>query len=176
MTGPHVIDPAGHEHRDPAGGDLPHDVAGRFVAAGDWTVHFGHLYGRTIRLESVPNALEQARSAAEWLCGKSKPNQGVPWFWSDQYDLKLQMVGLSQGYDRCVLRGDPATRSFCAFYLQGDRLLAADAVNRAGDFMVAKRALAQPVFISPELDLADENHALKDVFAAAKSVAITGNH
>ncbi|MES2631332.1 MAG: FAD-dependent oxidoreductase [Pseudomonadota bacterium] len=146
------------------------------VAAGDCTVHFDHLYGRTIRLESVPNALEQARSAAAWLCGKSKPNQGVPWFWSDQYDLKLQMVGLSQGYDRCVLRGDPATRSFCAFYLQGDRLLAVDAVNRAGDFMVAKRALAQPVFISPELDLADENHALKDVFAAAKSAAITGNH
>ncbi|WP_048440328.1 NAD(P)/FAD-dependent oxidoreductase [Caenimonas sp. SL110] len=146
------------------------------VAAGDCTVHFDKLYGRTIRLESVPNALEQARSAAAWLCGKSKPNQGVPWFWSDQYDLKLQMVGLSQGYDRCVIRGDTASRSFCAFYLQGDRLLAVDAVNRAGDFMAAKRALAQPVFLPPELDLADENHSLKDVFAAAKSAPITGNH
>lgn len=146
------------------------------VAAGDCTVHHSPLYNRSIRLESVPNALEQARAAAAWLCGKGKPHHGVPWFWSDQYDLKLQMVGLSQGYDRCVLRGDTATRSFCAFYLQGERLLAVDAVNRPAEFMVAKRALAKPVILPPELDLADESLALKDLLAAAPSVAITGNH
>lgn len=146
------------------------------VAAGDCTVHQSPLYNRGTRLESVPNALEQARAAAAWLCGKPKANHGVPWFWSDQYDLKLQMVGLSQGYDRCVVRGDMATRSFCAFYLQGDRLLAVDAVNRPAEFMLAKRALAKPVILPAELDLADETHALKDVFTAMSSVAATGNH
>jgi 3-phenylpropionate/trans-cinnamate dioxygenase ferredoxin reductase subunit len=145
------------------------------VAAGDCTVHHSPLYDRSIRLESVPNALEQARAAAAWLCGKGKPNLGVPWFWSDQYDLKLQMVGLSQGYDRCVLRGDTATRSFCAFYLQGDRLLAVDAVNRPADFMLAKRALAKAVMLPSDIQLADESHALKDVFAALASGAVTGN-
>ena len=74
------------------------------VAAGDNTLQYHALYGRKVRLESVPNALEQARAAASWLCGKPKPNHSVPWFWSDQYDLKLQMAGLSQGHDRCVLR------------------------------------------------------------------------
>jgi 3-phenylpropionate/trans-cinnamate dioxygenase ferredoxin reductase subunit len=146
------------------------------VAAGDCTVHYSTLYGRNIRLESVPNALEQARAAAAWLCGKGKPSHSVPWFWSDQYDLKLQMVGLSQGYDRCVLRGDPATRSFCAFYLQGDRLLAVDGVNRPAEFMVAKRALAQPLVLLPEVDLADESRPLKDLLLAVQPAAVTGNH
>jgi len=134
------------------------------VAAGDNTLQQHALYGRQLRLESVPNALEQARAAASWLCGKAKPNHGVPWFWSDQYDLKLQTAGLLQGYDRCVLRGDPATRSFCAFYLQGSRLLAVDAVNRPGDFMLTRRALAQPVVIQAA-QLADEARPLKEIFS-----------
>jgi 3-phenylpropionate/trans-cinnamate dioxygenase ferredoxin reductase component len=142
------------------------------VAAGDCTVHHSPLYNRCIRLESVPNALEQARAAAAWLCGKPKANQGAPWFWSDQYDLKLQMVGLSQGYDRCVLRGDPSTRSFCAFYLQGDRLLAVDAVNRPQDFMLAKRLLAQPLTVSPDAVLDDESRPLKELLAAPASAAL----
>ncbi|MBB1600534.1 NAD(P)/FAD-dependent oxidoreductase [Variovorax sp. UMC13] len=114
-------------------------------AAGDCTAHHSALYGRCIRLESVPNALEQARAAASALCGKPKPNRAVPWFWSDQYDLKLQMVGLSQGHDSCVLRGDPASRRFIAFYLQAGRVIAADAVNRPADFMLAKRLVAAGV-------------------------------
>jgi 3-phenylpropionate/trans-cinnamate dioxygenase ferredoxin reductase subunit len=133
------------------------------VAAGDNTLQYHALYGREVRLESVPNALEQARCAASWLCGKPKPHHSVPWFWSDQYDLKLQMAGLSQGHDRCVLRGDPSTRSFCAFYLQGGRLLAIDAVNRPGDFMLTRRALAQPVLVDPER-LVDEALPLKEIF------------
>jgi 3-phenylpropionate/trans-cinnamate dioxygenase ferredoxin reductase subunit len=138
------------------------------LAAGDCTLQHNALYGRRMRLESVPNALEQARSAAAWLAGKPKPNRAVPWFWSDQYDLKLQMAGLSQGHDRCVLRGDPATRSFCAFYLQGDRLLAVDAVNRPADFMMAKRALAAPVHVAG--DVADEAVPLKTLLAPAAPV------
>jgi len=138
------------------------------VAAGDNTLQHHALYGREVRLESVPNALEQARAAASWLCGKPKPNHSVPWFWSDQYDLKLQMAGLSQGHDRCVLRGDPATRSFCAFYLQGERLLAIDAVNRPGDFMQARRALAHPVLVDAE-QLGDEALPLKEIFLNASA-------
>lgn len=131
-------------------------------AAGDCTLHPSAIYGRRLRLESVPNALEQARAAAASLCGKPKAYDSVPWFWSDQYDLKLQMVGLSQGYDRFVLRGSMAARSFVAFYLRQGRVLAADAVNRPGDFMVAKRLVATQGAVEAE-QLADESTALKSL-------------
>ena len=144
------------------------------VAAGDNTLQHHPLYDRELRLESVPNALEQARAAASWLCGKPKPNRSVPWFWSDQYDLKLQTAGLSQGYDRCLLRGNPDARSFCAFYLRGGRLLAVDAVNRPGDFMVTRRALAQqPVLLNPA-SLTDESLPLKEIFSC-QSTQNSGN-
>ena len=134
------------------------------VAAGDNTLQIHPLYDRELRLESVPNALEQARAAASWLCGKPRPNRSIPWFWSDQYDLKLQTAGLSQGYDHCLLRGDPGARSFCAFYLRGEQLLAVDAINRPSDFMVTRRALAQqPVLLNAE-NLADESLLLKEIF------------
>ncbi len=143
------------------------------LAAGDCTLHHSALYGRQLRLESVPNALEQARAAAGWLGGKPKPYRSVPWFWSDQYDLKLQMAGLSQGYDRCVLRGDPGKKSFSAFYLQGDRVLAVDAVNRPADFMLAKRLLASPLHV--QADLSDEAVPLKELLAAPLAAPNTGN-
>lgn len=120
---------------------------------------------RLTRIESVPNALEQARAAASDLCGKPRPYVAVPWFWSDQYELKLQMAGLSEGYDQCVLRGEPHERGFCAFYLRGNRLLAVDAVNRPADFMLARRALANPMPVSAK-HLADESHSLKDQLLA----------
>src|SRR5690606_38625127 len=104
-------------------------------AAGDCTNHPNPLLGRRLRLESVPNALEQSRVAAANMAGKAKAYASVPWFWSDQYELKLKMVGLSEGYERLVLRGDPASDSFSAFYLKGDRVLAADTVNRPQDFI-----------------------------------------
>lgn len=143
------------------------------VAAGDCTLQQHALYDRTLRLESVPNALEQARAAASWLTGKPRPNRSVPWFWSDQYDLKLQMAGLSEGYERCVLRGNPASRSFCAFYLRQDRLLAVDAINRPADFMLARRALAQPARLDVDA-LTDEKSALKDILLP-QATAVTGN-
>jgi 3-phenylpropionate/trans-cinnamate dioxygenase ferredoxin reductase subunit len=133
-------------------------------AAGDCTRYVHPLYEREVRIESVPNALDQARAIAGWLCGKPKPNRAVPWFWSDQYDMKLQMAGLSQGHDRCVVRGDTAARSFCAFYLQGSRLLAVDAVNRPAEFMAVRRALARPLLVSAER-LVDESVPLKDQLA-----------
>jgi len=160
-------------------GGIPVDDLSRsddpdIVAAGDCTRQLHALYDCTIRLESVPNALEQARAAASWLGGKPKPNRSVPWFWSDQYDLKLQMAGLSQGYDRCVLRGDPASRSFCAFYLRGERLLAIDAVNRPADFMLARRALAQPRLVQAA-QLGDEAVLLKDLLIPSAAASFAGN-
>ena len=136
------------------------------VAAGDCTVHDSALYGRRVRLESVPNALEQARAAAGWLCAKPRPNQAVPWFWSDQYDLKLQMTGLADGHDQCVVRGSLVERSFCAFYLRAGRVIAVDAVNRPGDFMLARKAVAAGVFADPQA-LADSTVSLKDLLAVA---------
>jgi len=141
-------------------------------AAGDCTAHHSALYNRRIRLESVPNALEQARAAASALCGKPKPNHAVPWFWSDQYDLKLQMVGLSQGHEACVLRGDPASRRFIAFYLKKGVVIAADAVNRPADFMLAKRLVAAGVAVEASV-LGDESVSLKDCLPASPAAPAT---
>ena len=134
-------------------------------AAGDCTRLPSALYGRSLRLESVPNALEQARAAAAAICGKPRVYDPVPWFWSDQYDLKLQTVGLSPGHDQVVLRGDPASRAFSALYLAGGRLIAADCINRPADFMVAKRLVGARAEVSAAL-LADEALPLKSLLAA----------
>lgn len=131
-------------------------------AAGDCTNHPSAFLGRRVRLESVQNAMEQARAAARNLFGKTEVYQMVPWFWSDQYDLKLQMVGISTGYDRIVLRGDPATqRNFAVFYLdKAGHMIAADTVTRPQDFMFAKKLVAAKAVIDPA-QLADEAVALK---------------
>jgi len=134
-------------------------------AIGDCAAHAHHEFlKRKVRLESVPNATEQARIAAAAICGKTVPPHGAPWFWSDQYDLKLQMVGLSDGYDEVVLRGDPESESFIAIYLKNGGVIAADAVNRIGDFMAAKRLVAEGKAI-PREALADESESLKAVAA-----------
>lgn len=130
-------------------------------AIGDCSNHPNGLLGRRLRLESVPNAMEQARTAAAALCGKLKPYNAVPWFWSDQYDLKLKMCGLSQGYDQLVLRGDTRTRSFCAFYLKNGRMLAADTVSRPQEFMLSKRFIAESIIVDAA-SLADESIPLKN--------------
>jgi 3-phenylpropionate/trans-cinnamate dioxygenase ferredoxin reductase subunit len=119
-------------------------------AIGDCTAHPSRVYGCRIRLESVPNALEQARVAVLNILGGDDVYDQVPWFWSDQYDLKLQIVGLSTGYDRTVLRGEPATRSFSCAYFRGDRLIAVDAVNNPKDFMQAKALIAKGATPDPD--------------------------
>ena len=141
-------------------------------AAGDCTVQHSALYGRSIRLESVPNALEQARAAAAALCGNPRPNHAVPWFWSDQYDLKLQMAGLSDGHDTCVVRGSVTSRSLCAFYLKDGVLIAADAVNRPADFMQCKRALQDRVVVDAAA-LADEAVQLKSLLTQQPAPALS---
>jgi 3-phenylpropionate/trans-cinnamate dioxygenase ferredoxin reductase subunit len=114
------------------------------VAAGDCASHDMARYGRRIRLESVPSAAEQAKVAAATVCGKSKKISALPWFWSDQYDLKLQIAGLNTGYDEVILSGDPTRdRDFTCFYLRAGELIAADCINRPRDFMVSKRIITQ---------------------------------
>jgi 3-phenylpropionate/trans-cinnamate dioxygenase ferredoxin reductase subunit len=129
-------------------------------AIGDCANHPNAFLGRRLRVESVPNATEQARACAANLIGIATPFSAIPWFWSDQFDLKLQMVGLSGGYDRLVLRGCPERESFVAFYLREGVMIAADAVNRAADFMIAKRLIAQRVRPDSTV-LADESRPLK---------------
>ncbi len=111
-------------------------------AIGDCTAHPSRVYGRMLRLESVQNALEQAKTAAVNIAGGDAVYDQVPWFWSDQYDLKLQIVGLSAGFDQAVIRGNPDARSFSCAYLKDGRLIAIDAVNAPKDFMQAKALIA----------------------------------
>ncbi len=112
-------------------------------AAGDCTNHPSVHYGRRIRLESVDNAVEQGRVAASAICGKDVRHDHVPWFWSDQYDVKLQIAGLSQGHDQTVVRGEPGGGHFAIYYLSQGELIAVDAVNSPKDFMSGRRWIAE---------------------------------
>jgi 3-phenylpropionate/trans-cinnamate dioxygenase ferredoxin reductase subunit len=131
-------------------------------AIGDCSNQPSEFLGRRVRLESVPNAMEQARTAALAITGKPTPHRSVPWFWSDQYHYKLQMVGLSAGHDQCVLRLDLANDRLVAFYLKEGRLIAADAVNQLREFGVAKVLVGKKALVSPEL-LARADVPLSDV-------------
>ena len=133
-------------------------------AVGDCTSHPNAIYGRQLRLESVHNALEQAKTAAANICGGDVSYSQVPWFWSDQYDLKLQIAGLSEGHDDVVIRGNPAKRSFSCLYLADGRLIAVDAVNAPRDFVQSKQLIADRVEIDATR-LADTEIALKDMTA-----------
>jgi 3-phenylpropionate/trans-cinnamate dioxygenase ferredoxin reductase component len=136
-------------------------------AIGDCAMHAHHGFlRRKIRLESVPNALEQARAAAASITGRPIPEAPPPWFWSDQYDLKLQMVGLSDGYDELAIRGRMESSSFIAFYLKEGGVIAADSVNRPGDFMAAKRIIGERMKIAPAR-LNDESLPLKALLQSA---------
>jgi len=114
-------------------------------AAGDCTWHFNSIYQRWLRLESVPNASEQARICGASVCGaRDKSYSQLPWFWSDQYDLKLQIAGLSNDYEEVITRGNSKTeQSFAAFYFTKDKLIAVDAVNMPIAFLVGKRLIGE---------------------------------
>lgn len=115
------------------------------VAVGDCTNHPNDLLGYRLRLESVPNAMEQAKTAAATLCGQHKPYHALPWFWSDQYNIKLQIAGMNRGYERVVIRGVPATDQFVAWYMKGNQVLAADCINNPKEFMIAKKIIGKKV-------------------------------
>lgn len=111
------------------------------VAAGDCARGYHPRLGQTLRLESVPNAMAQARSAAATLCGKQEPYTELPWFWSDQYEIKLQMAGLAQGYDQTVVHGDPAAKKFSVFCFRQGAWIAVETINDPRAFMRYKQWL-----------------------------------
>jgi 3-phenylpropionate/trans-cinnamate dioxygenase ferredoxin reductase subunit len=130
-------------------------------AAGDCTRHIGRE-GTAIRLECVQNAIDQAKHAALAMAGKPKTYSEVPWFWSDQYDLKLQIAGLARPSDQIVLRGRPEERKFAIFHLRDGALAAVEAVNAAPDYMIGKKLIADGARIAPER-LADLSIPMKQM-------------
>jgi len=131
-------------------------------AIGDCAAHANsYAGGSVIRLESVQNANDMANTAARAICGDPQPYAAVPWFWSNQYDLRLQTVGLSLGHDATVLRGDPASRSFSLVYLRGGQVIALDCVNRTRDYAQGRKLVEARAAIAPEALL--EADALKEL-------------
>lgn len=135
-------------------------------AIGDCAAFAADYAGGTVmRVESVQNANDQATCVAKALCGDAKPYAAFPWFWSNQYDLRLQTAGLSVGFDQTVLRGDPANRAFSVVYLKGGRVIALDCVNMVKDYVQGRKLVEAKV--NPPLDqLADANVPLKDLLPA----------
>ena len=142
------------------------------VAAGDCTAR-RLADGRLLRLESVQNAVEQAKSAAAALLGRERPFVAAPWFWSDQYDIKLQMVGLSHGYDQVVTRGDLQKPAFSAFYFRAGRLIAVDSLSRVQDHMQSKRLLDHGLSPTPE-QAADPVFELQSLLKQARLATADG--
>ena len=135
-------------------------------AIGDCAAHSNQFaQGAVIRLESVQNANDMAVVVAKHICGDPQPYKATPWFWSNQYDLKLQTVGLSSGHDATVLRGDPATRSFSVIYLRQGKVLALDCVNAMKDYVQGRKLVEAGAAIAPER-LADAEVPLKDMLEA----------
>lgn len=134
-------------------------------AIGDCADHPNPFAGGHVRLESVQNAVDQAKCVARAITGKPAPYRDVPWFWTDQYEFRFQMVGLSAGHDQAVLRGSIENRKFSVFYFKQGRLLAVDSVNRFGDHIAARKTLAAGAPLTPE-QAADETVDLKKLAAA----------
>jgi 3-phenylpropionate/trans-cinnamate dioxygenase ferredoxin reductase component len=131
-------------------------------AIGDCAAHSNRFAGGSqMRLESVQNANDQAKVAVQHIVGQPTEYDAVPWFWSNQYDLKLQTVGLSGGHDQTILRGDPATRSFSVLYLKAGKLLAIDAVNMVKDYVQARAHVVSGAVLDP-VQLADPAVPLKE--------------
>lgn len=122
--------------------------------------------GTVMRVESVQNANDQGTNVAKQICGDKQPYHAFPWFWSNQYDLRLQTAGLSVGFDQTVVRGDPDARAFSVVYLKGGRVIALDCVNMVKDYVQGRKLVEARV--SPDLaQLADANVPLKDLLPAA---------
>jgi len=133
-------------------------------AIGDVTWHHNAFYGRDMRLESVQNAVDQAKVAVGHIVDESTPYDALPWFWSEQYGLKLQIAGLSQDYDTLIVRGNPADRSVAYFYLKEGRMIAADCIGRIAEFMNAKKLITAKVPVD-ESELANDSRPFKDIAA-----------
>ena len=131
-------------------------------AVGDCSNHPNNIFKQRLRLESVQNAVEQAKSIAASIAGSHKPYQEVPWFWSDQYNIKLQIAGISQDHDHRVIRGFPEEEKFAVFYQKEKRLIAVDAINSPKEFVTGKKLIERQTEIPLEL-LQDMNFDLKEM-------------
>ncbi|WP_435419019.1 FAD-dependent oxidoreductase [Parerythrobacter aurantius] len=132
-------------------------------AIGDCAAHVNAFAdGAVLRLESVQNANDMATTAVLHILGEPKPYEATPWFWSNQYDLKLQTVGISLGFEATVLRGDPAERSFSVVYLRGGRVIALDCVNRTKDYVQGRKLVEARAQIDPQV-LGDGDVQLKEM-------------
>ena len=136
-------------------------------AAGDCAKRRIMPYKRMVRLESVHNAIEQGKQVAAAILGKPAPKLDCPWFWSDQYNIKLQIAGLSTNYENFIIRGDERSEKFSVFYFKNDVLIAADAINSPPEFMTAKRLITAEAKVSPNW-LADSDRSLKEIAAEFK--------
>lgn len=135
-------------------------------AAGDCTNFPSLLYDRRMRLESVPNAIEHAKVAAANMCGGDSIHDALPWFWSDQYDVKLQTAGLNEGHNQVATRGNPAERKFAVWYLEQGVIVSVDAINDPASFLIGKKLVAQKARARPE-QLIDNGFNLADLATAA---------
>jgi 3-phenylpropionate/trans-cinnamate dioxygenase ferredoxin reductase subunit len=122
------------------------------------------IYDRMFRMESVPNALEQAKQAASAVTGRPRPLGECPWQWSDQYDLKLQIAGYAFDVDEILIRGDPATARFAVFHLKGDQVRSVEAINAPPEFMMGKMLILNRKPVN-KAKLADTCVSMKEVTA-----------
>ncbi len=136
--------------------------AANVYAVGDVTWQKNLFYDQHLRLESVQNAVDQAKIAVANIIGEPAVYNELPWFWSDQYGLKLQITGLSEGYDKLITRGDPRSRSVAFFYMKNNRIIAADCINRMQEFIGAKKIIAARVTV-PKGMLQDDTTPFKDI-------------
>ena len=143
--------------------DICHTSIDHVYAVGDCAAHANvWADGAVVRVESVQNANDMATTVAKAICGEPRAYEAFPWFWSNQYDLKLQTAGLNTGYDETVLRGDPAERSFSLVYLRQGRVVAVDAVNRTKDYVQGRKLVEARVTVDPA-DLANVETPLKEL-------------
>jgi len=136
-------------------------------AIGDCVEYPSEFAGGRVRLESVQNAADQAQCVAAAIAGRPAPYRALPWFWTDQFDIKLQMAGISAGHDRIVMRGSVEDRRFSVFYFQGSKLIAIDSINRPADHMFGRKLIAMGVSVTPEV-AADERADLRRLAIAAE--------
>ena len=131
-------------------------------ACGDCTNHPNKILGRKLRLESVHNAMEQSKAVASSIVGLEEPYNQVPWFWSDQYDHKLQIVGLSGDHDEVIMRGSKSEQSFLLFYLKNKEIIAVNAINSSKEFLISKKLVANKVRISSDI-ISDQSSNLNEL-------------
>lgn len=139
----------------------------RIYGIGDCVEHPCTFARARVRLESVQNAADHAQSVAATIAGKRRAYEALPWFWSDQYDVKLQMAGISLGYDRTAIRGAPESGKFSIFYYQGSRLLAVDSINRPLDHILGRKLVEAGASLTPD-QAADESVDLRKLGATLR--------